>query len=558
MARWDHIDPITGLPEEPDTGGEVGGSVPSTTPVIVYDPYTYQPVATTLNLSNNPIFKYHTKLGRYPGNNRQWWIARAIADDPDKGVKAGDFLPELLETYYSGNNRAPRGHFILNQFRKDRTAVSGVADLPLDETGTRPSCVAFFSGRAWFAAQSTVYYSQILDSNDASKAGLCYQEADPTAEDISELIPTDGGVVPIPEANNIVALRPLANGVLVFSQNGVWFISGGDSAFSAVNISVSKVSPIGTNYPLSIVETDGTVFWWSEIGINAISQASGQFGPIPGQFANTNIAEQTIQTFYNEIGSTAKRNVKACIDKRNNIIYWLYSSGDNIFYEYDSVLAYDITLQAFYPWRFSMINGGPVITGIFLDQGFLSSAFSSFVEDVGVTVTDEAIPVTETVDDVSVKPSAIYYLTHIPAIGLTVSAPVSFDFVDWKEFDDVGKTYESYLTTGYELNNDAMRDKQIVYMFAHFRRTEDEQGNNLSSCKMTARWDWAGERNVRKWSSEIELYRPRTIQLTDVVVSKNKVRGNGKSVQFRFGTSEPGKTFDLLGWAIGFSGNTES
>jgi hypothetical protein len=42
-----------------------------------------------------------------------------------------------------------------------------------------------------------------------------------------------------------------------------------------------------------------------------------------------------------------------------------------------------------------------------------------------------------------------------------------------------------------------------------------------------------------------------------VVISNNKVRGSGKSVQFRFECSEPGKNFDLLGWAVAFDGNTK-
>jgi hypothetical protein len=42
-----------------------------------------------------------------------------------------------------------------------------------------------------------------------------------------------------------------------------------------------------------------------------------------------------------------------------------------------------------------------------------------------------------------------------------------------------------------------------------------------------------------------------------VVVSKHKVRGSGKAVQFRFGCSEPNKDFDLLGWAVAYVGNTE-
>lgn len=526
--------------------------------VTAFDPIGYTQTNAYQGLTQtNPIFVFQRKLGRYPGNNKQWWVARADADDPDKNIKAGDFLPEILDTLYSGNNRAPQGHYVLNQFRRDRSSVSGISGIPIEDVGYRPNGVTFFSGRAWYGAGSTVYYSQIMNTLSVSKAGLCYQEADPTAEDISDLVATDGGVVPIPEADHIEALAPMANGVMVFAQNGVWFISGGDSAFSALNVSVSKISPIGTKSPKSIIETDGTIFWWSEIGIQAIQQASGQFGPIAGQFGNTNIAEQTIQTFYNRIGNNSKYAAKGILDQRNNLVYWLYSSVDSPYSEYDSVLIYDITLQAFYPWRFSSIVGGPAINGFFLDEGYFDSVITEPVTVNGEQLTASDDPVLVSRPDLTAKPSSLYYLTEVPGQGLTVSAPVSFSYVDWEEFDGIGKEYDSYILTGFEINGDAMRDKQITYLFAHLRRTEDDLGNNPSSCKLIARWDWSDSRNVAKWSREVEVYRPRIINLTDVVVSKNKIRGSGKSVQFRFGTSERGKTFDLLGWSVGYSGVTE-
>jgi hypothetical protein len=509
------------------------------------------------SLTSGPIFTFYSKIGRYPGNNKQWWVARAAADDSDKGIKAGDFLPDLLETFFSGNNRAPRGHYVLNAMRQDRSAVSGVSDLPVIDAGERPNSVCFFSGRAWFGCQSTVYFSQILDSNNATKAGLCYQEADPTAEDINDLIDSDGGVIPIPEANHIERLMPLGNGVVVFAQNGVWFISGGEAAFTARNISISKVSPVGTKCPNTIVETDGTIFWWSELGIQALQQASGQFGPIPGRFGNTNIAEATIQTLYNEIGPTAKHLAKVVLDQRNNVIYWLYDSRDGGTYEYDSVLAYDITLQAFYPWRFSSLVNGPRINGVFLDVGYVESNTATAVTNNGVDVTDGVSTVTDSILLSSIRPSAVYYLTQVPGSGLTVSAPVNMAYVDWEAWNGTGALYDSFILTGYELLNDAMRDKNVLYLFAHFNRTESDDGSNPSSCKFTARWDWAGERNTKKWTEEIEAYRPRTINLTDVVVSKNKVRGSGKSIQFRWGTNERGKTFDLLGWSVAYGGNTQ-
>ncbi len=249
----------------------------------------------------SPISQFKSALGRYPGNNKQWWVAKAQADDSEKNIKEGQFLPLVLDKLYSGNNRAPRGHFFLNAFRKERGRVSGLgaAVEDIQEKGYRPVSTCFFSGRAWWGGGDSVYYSQIIDHK--SRAGLCFQEADATAEDISDLIASDGGQIRLAEAQNINKIIPLSNGVMVFASNGVWFIAGGNGGFSATDISLDKVSAQGTDAPRSIIQVGDMVFWWSEIGICALEQASGQFGPIPGKFGNNNISEQTIQSFYNLI-----------------------------------------------------------------------------------------------------------------------------------------------------------------------------------------------------------------------------------------------------------------
>src|SRR5690606_21646018 len=130
------------------------------------------------------ITDYHTQFTKYPANNKQWWVAR--------DATTGDFDAELLGKFFSGTARAPRGHFIVDAFYIDRTAVSGVPNLDVEVVTSRPPTVSFFSGRVWYACDSTVYFSQVLD--DKAKAGFCYQEADPTSEDISDLIASDGGV----------------------------------------------------------------------------------------------------------------------------------------------------------------------------------------------------------------------------------------------------------------------------------------------------------------------------------------------------------------------------
>ncbi len=531
-----------------------------------HDPMFFGRPRTTYsrtNPSTGPIQLFKNAIGRYPGNNKQWWVARAEADNPDENIKAGDFLPDVLNKLYSGNNRAPNGHFILDAFTKDRSAVSGVTNIPKEIEKYRPEAVSFFSGRAWYGAGSTVYFSQILDSTGARKAALCYQEADPTAEDISDLIQSDGGVVPIPEANRIRRLLPIANGMLVFAQNGVWFISGGDASFSAVNISVSKVSSLGTKSPLAAIEVDGTIFWWSETGIDALEQASGQFGPIPGKFGNTSISEQTIQSLFNDIPIVCKYHTKVLYDNRNNRLLWLYNNGNTLTgkNEYNTVLLFDLTLQAFFLWEFAEIEGGPVINGFYNNVG---EAFASeedvVIDSLGNVVTDQNDEaVTISLLSETYVPEDVEYLVNIPGQGMAVASLSDSQYVDWSSFDGTGVEFESFIETGYELHADAMRDKQANYVFCHFRQAEN------SSCTMTVKWDWSNSAGSGKWSRPVEAYRERNrpseslsdLDAFEVVTSKNKVRGNGKAIQFKFGTAERGKNFELLGWSASFSGNTQ-
>lgn len=513
------------------------------------------------SFATGPIAKFNAEIGRYPGNNKQWWVARAEADDPDNNLKAGDFLPKVLDKLYSGNNRAPNGHFILDAFRKDRSALSGISGIPIEELNFRPEAIAFFSGRSWYGAGSTVYFSQILDTTGVKKAALCYQEADPTAEDISDLIASDGGVVPIPEADRIRKLVPMGNGVIVIAQNGVWFVGAGGESFSATTISVSKISSIGTKSPLAAIEVEDTLFWWNETGIQALQQASGQFGPIPGKFGNTSISEQTIQSLFNEINEEARLYVKVEYDPRNNRLLWLYNNSTTVKHEYDRVLLFDLTLQAFFLWEFGNIENGPKVSGVYNNVGESYGSTQELVLDnLGeqvYNVSEEEI-VSNSLT-VTYSPTNIYFTVNVPSEGMALATLSNSSYVDWGSFDGSGIEYDSYVETGYELMGDAMRDKQSIYVLCHFRQAED------SSCRMTTKWDWANNINSNRWSTKIEAYRERTrpnnstadLEGFEVVTSKNKVRGSGKSIQFRFECSERNKNFDLLGWSVAYVGNTQ-
>ena len=548
--------------------------------VTEYGPWN-EPIPYT-SAGTNIINQYFTATGRYPGNNKQWWVARLQADDDDKGLKAGDFDPELLEKEYFGNTRAPRGHYIVNAFNKDRALVSGVSGLTPDQEDDRPPTVAFFAGRAWFGQGSDVYFGQVLESK--RKAGFCYQEADPTAEHISDLLDSDGGHIPIPEARFIRRIRSSGNGMLVFADNGVWHVSGTSAGFTAADYSVTKVSASGIDAPNSIVEAENRIYWWSQTGIQAIQQASGQFGVIEGAYNQQNISQETVQTLFNStIPSATKPYVKGLYDPASNIIQWFWATsavGRN--WMYDRVLNLDLSLNAFYPWSISKDSGaeGPYLCGLFLTPNVNQIDGSEDVyAGVNQVLTSSGDNVVSTVPNLTVRSRQVKYMFAIPVstnYQFTQGLFSNADCADWETYSGAtGYSYESFLETGYELFDDTMRPKQLDYVFCYFRRTEQNfvaDGSDYtvdfpSSCKFRVKWDWSDSNVANRWSREVEAYRHTRVPFVDVsdlsfetgfpvVITKNKVRGHGKSIQFRFSSSEVGSNFDLLGWAAAVSGSS--
>lgn len=535
-------------------------------------------VTTTLASSINHIQKYKDVIGRYPGNNKQWILGKTQVES-ERGYFIGDFSPNLLNKSHVGNTRAPRGHYIVSAFNVDRSAVSGIAGLSTDTKTYRPTSVAFFSGRVWWFSRSGVYFSQVMTSKE--KAGQCFQEADPTAEDINELVATDGGYISIPSADEIVRGVEIGDGVMAFARNGVWLIAGSDKGFSALEYLVTKVSAIGTDAPYSIVVANDNIFWWSKVGIQQIQQASGQFGPIPNSFSSNNISIMTVDTLFKEVDVDSRKFVKGIFDPSTNTVFWAYrtsSMGRN--YGYNKFLNLDTTIGAFYPWSLEVGNY-PYIAGLFLspELTLLSNASDVVASNFNVTTTAGEQVVAQSTE-LSAKPNFLHFLAAVPASSVykfTIGTFSNDSFVDWETYDGTGVVYNSYVESGYELLEDAIRKKQTLYLAVFFRQTEenfvavgdDYDVDKPSSCYMTVKWDWTTSGNTGKWSQKRQVYRHRRVPIVDpldltfntgtrVVSTKNKVRGTGRSLQFRFETNERGKNFDLLGWQPIYQGSTSA
>ena len=524
-----------------------------------------------------------TALSAYPSNSDQWTLGK-ISNSSDADYEKFD--PEVLEKNSQSRYSVSRGSIVIDAFDRgsSREAGTDVTGLNSDTETGNISTVASYAQRIFYSGiDSTVtdgdakspnysgyiFFTKVVTSD--SDFGKCYQEADPTDPGINDIIDSDGGTIQIPEATRIVKIASSQSSLLVFAENGIWEIYGDTGGFIASSFQANKISTNGIFNANSVVNINGNFMYWSKAGIYTLVTDAAS-----GRFRAETISLTTIQTLFLQIPDIGKNNCKGFYDEKENRVRWLYNDADDITYtnnnyinRYTKELVFDLTLQAFYTNVFSQLaTSSPYVADYIEVPGY---AISSFDEAVlvtnGNTVIDSNSDTVVTTEDLLLNRSSQFSYLTIAGTNFTISKFNNLTFKDWVTEDGTGANYSSYLVTGYELFNDVMRDKQTPYIFFYFKRTEDgyiQSGSNLlltkqSSCKVQAQWNWANSANSGKWGSEWQAYRLLRNYIPtgpadpfdygdEVIVTKNKLRGSGKTLSLKI-QSEEGKDMVLLGWA---------
>ena len=540
--------------------------------------------------ADSPIFNLYPNTAMDDKDTERFNSNGSWAMEPQKSRAAtGHFVIDLLQRGVSREEELAR----LSEIYSRANGSSGVSfrtptvSLPQDETEGGAKVVAEFAGRVFYAGFSSktvgednqspnlasyVFYSQLV--KDKAQIGRCYQEGDPTGPEAPDLLDTDGGFVRLAGAYNIQSMVAVQNSLMVFAENGVWSIGGSDQgSFSANNQSVTKITEHGTVGSQSVVLVDGGVMYWSDDAIYYVVR--NQVGNWGTQEISTNI-----RSLYQSIGSDDKKLCQGSFDNYSKKARWLYSTGND---STDSAreLVFDLVLSAFYP----SIIGDVGVAGPVPVAPIEVSPFNSTREDLQVVVgTDSVVAGTDNVVVGTNVSSSGYketaYLTLInkqdPAnTSITFSTYRDSEFVDWFSYDNVGVDSPAFLITGYLGNGDMHRQKQVSYVYFHFKRTEDgflDDGDDLiptnqSSCLVQSQWDWANSATYGKWGKEFQAYRYRRHYTpedvsdsfdygTETIVSRNKLRGRGRVVSLSI-KSEPRKDMKLLGWSmtIGMNSN---
>jgi len=403
-------------------------------------------------------------------------------------------------------------------------------------TAYRPDAVTFYSGRVFYAGiegsfvADNVYFSQIVTSK--ARADKCYQEADPTSEEISDLVDTDGGVITVVGMGKAVRMAVSRGSLVVFSTNGVWEIlgSGENSYFTATGYTTRKVSSIPVRSPKSVVDVEGSIFFWADDGIYVLTE-----NEVTGYMQAQSLSDETIKTFYNNIAGACKRNATGVYDYRTRKIYWWYQEepfGCGKFL--NKALVFDLALGCFYKYTTTIAG-----------QGLRVQA--------GTTIRN-----------VSAEAPASKYIYLRDGGFEFISLSRQHQFNDL-EFEEV----PSYLITGYATMDDIGVKKSARQIIMHFLRTEigfEETGDgelepiNPSGCKARVTWDFTNDPASNKWGPEFQAYRYRQLYIPsgpndnyntgyEVITTKTKLRGTGRALSMHL-RSEPGKDMRILGWSI--------
>lgn len=470
------------------------------------------------------ISTWFSDVGNYPSNSDQWW---SFKDNTDAFNPTATVSNTVLNNSY-----APKGHYILNAFQQQRSLISSVTGITDVTTLERPSNGAWFQGRVWYAGVSdqqvatgdvntyswteNIYFSQII--TDPSMFGYCYQNDDPTSEDLFDLLPTDGGIIQIQGCGKIYRLFPIQNGMLVFAANGIWFITGSQGiGFAANDYTITKISSVQSISSTSYVDVQGLPIFWNEEGIYSVSPSQ------QGGLTVDPITVGTILSFYNSIPLQSKKYARGSYHPIDYVIQWVFRSENETDvtsrYTFDGILNFNTYNRAFFPYTI------PTTTASIAGINYVAGPGGSNSPD----------------------PVFKYLVFLANNNNYTFAEENDSTYTDFVAVDTVGVDYTSFFVTGYKLHGGALRRFQLSYINTYSR------ADVPTSFYIQGIWDYANTGNSGRWSSAqlVNNWSPNF----DVIVRRHKIRGQGLVLQLKV-TSLTGQPFDLMGWAAFENQNT--
>lgn len=541
----------------------------------------------------DPLSYTNNRVGFYPPISVPFYAARNGGGQYVDEITA--YSPWRIRNDFWGKSPIPRGKFIVNaeSWTRDGKGASFLTADPLSNNLRRtytwtqkPTSIEFYSGRVWYAGakgyqestsfapsygksddmdvSNTIYYSQQVDDN-LNRVGKCYQENDPTAEDINQLLATDGGTLSIRGAGEILDMKTFGTALIVFTTEGLWSISGIDTnSFKADSFSVNKISNIGPSSKATISATNNNIYYIANDAIYVLTVDDVTGSPVP-----QDITSPKIKDFYNEIPYKNKEKARAFFDTANRNLYVFYSDvvspeTDTNNINYNRCLIFNQDLGSFYKYQIAL-DSHYIVDGFFYIKDQVVTLTDAVVSDADIVVSDGDPVVLET----SYSTAALNNVQLLTIVDDGTAKFTFSSFTDLENREDWGNAYTGYVEFGFDTAGDIMRDSiKAPVLISHMERTEDgfevnpqdPEGQELilansSGCLLSYGWDWASS-----YKNPIQIYRFHRNYVpsgtddpfnygVDVITTRNRIRGKGHSLGVRL-DSEAGKDCRVLGIGI--------
>lgn len=420
-------------------------------------------------VEQSPIDFTKDSIGVYPA------IADVFLSYKTSSVEA----PEALDTYspwelkkssYS-TTVPPRGHYItpvyqfsMLELMMDEDSALGVSgevgyngeDIVLT-TAVRPYYVGALNGHVIFVTKDyigreIIAYSKLVMS--PADMEICYQEADPTAEEINDVLPTDGGIIPLNHVPEITHMEEWLGGLLMFTVDGIHMISGNsDEGFNATSQRVMKVSDVACLSGQGVVKLDDRFYFWNQDGLIVLGR--DQYGDIKVQNLTRGLLDLFVKQFSKDNLSNAIGDVDTM---QGRVFYTMPTSkgGELILNRYKSniVLVLDTQLGGFYYHRIAYDSTCPHLLMPLVIGGNASVPYELGVQTTGgeyiATIDGQAVS-----NDSSIMVSVSNQLLFMCAVstdtvkGIGAAKFMPGEFYDWTDFmtdvySTTGKNYVSF------------------------------------------------------------------------------------------------------------------
>jgi len=458
------------------------------------------------------------------------------------------------------------------QQRVDNGTTAPITNVLSDNTGWLTGTLS--NSRVWLSGCSgypnTVFFSQIIVNGD--EYVKMYQEADPYSSTDNAIVATDGGTITITEAEKIIALANLGNGIVVLANNGIWYI-GGPNGFNPLNYSINKISDVGIAGTTTWCYVEQQIVFFGNNDIYTILQGTSLETPEVSPIGSKALSLYNSITLYNKESGVAvyEPNLKKVFFFTNFSTYdWQVTRRyDNHHSMLRDVLVFDVRLAAWSKYSLSADTDGSKVSigyAAILSGGRIDTA--SVVDSSGATVVDSAGD-TVTIQDKTITNSSkvlnlLFMKKNSNTWSIGIGELTSSGLVDFEMSSTDEESNSSYITGSYQIFNDVAHRKFTGYLIPLFKRIEsgvlDANGEDITpgGCKYRVDYNWAINSNSKSYGTLRDAYIPYKYITSrydgadpgdEIVSSLLKLRGSGSSFKVHF-ESDGDKDFKLYGWQI--------